>query len=184
MYTRRIFHGYVALGLLAWMMLSSPASATTLRDRSIEDIRDHADVVIRGRVIALSSRWIQQRIVTDIHVRVDDVWIGDVAETITVRIPGGTVGTTRMLVADTGEYRVGDDVVLFLQEATDGLYMPRALALSLYHCRDGLAVRDHAASIGDRTYQNPILQSAYSVWRENNDALGIEQLRARVLGAE
>ena len=111
------------LRLLAAMVcfVAVNAGATTLLPLSDRQLVDHADAIVSGTVAdAYSHRLAGGAIVTDIHLRVDEVLKGDVAanEVITIREAGGLVGTTFTLIPSSAHYAAGENVVVFLRHAT------------------------------------------------------------------
>ncbi len=60
------------------------------------------------------------RIWTEFRVRVLDTWVGRSAKTMTVRVPGGTVGNLSQDVRGSAELQVGRRYVLFLWKDKGG----------------------------------------------------------------
>jgi len=65
-------------------------------------------------------------IYTDVVLSITNVLKGNSINRATVRIPGGTVGEGKqkrsILVEDIPEFKIGDQVVVFLGKGTDGLF--------------------------------------------------------------
>ena len=113
-----------------------------LVDSSLEDMRDNADAVVRGRVLRSKTRYVQSGgtvapvTLTQVQVR---AWLkapsGDPGQapppTVTIQAPGGN-GRDRRTVSVIGaaHYAPGEDVVVFLDRVKNAGVVPRAVGSS------------------------------------------------------
>ncbi|NOZ01705.1 MAG: hypothetical protein GXP54_07430 [Deltaproteobacteria bacterium] len=111
--------------LLAVVVVSvgSAAGGSIVRRMGLDEMTRAADLIVRGKVEAASSRYDdppdEHRIVTDVTVRVQDCLAGDPGRTgfLTVTVLGGVVEGRGQWVPGAPRMSVGDDVVLFLRPA-------------------------------------------------------------------
>ncbi|MGQ0504712.1 MAG: hypothetical protein ACT4TC_05275, partial [Myxococcaceae bacterium] len=89
-------------------------------------------IVVRGRVGQQQSSWDegQHRIETFTEIQVTDFLKGGGPKTFLVRQPGGVVDGVGQKVAGAAKFQSGEDVILFLQPASDdrALFMPLGLS--------------------------------------------------------
>jgi hypothetical protein len=107
--------------LLALCAVGSAAYATTLLALDLNALTTQADVVVRGRVVRVAARWTKDhaRIVTDTELAVTETWKGAPTRHLTVMQPGGEVGDLGQLVEGVAKFKVGEEVVLFLEARGD-----------------------------------------------------------------
>ena len=103
---------------LCALVCALPVEATTVVAMSPEDLAVTADAVIIGRVEAITPRWVDRILVTDVTVRVREWVKGDGGDTLVVTLPGG-VDTNReypiaMDYPGAPRAQQGEDVFLFL----------------------------------------------------------------------
>jgi hypothetical protein len=79
--------------------LASPANATTAARLSTEALARAADVIVVGRVVDQSTRWVDRNLVTLVTVAVSEVLKGDAGGRLTVALPGGVDASRRIPVA-------------------------------------------------------------------------------------
>lgn len=85
------------------------------------DLSRQSDSIISGKVTGVSSQWDTEaaNIVTTVTVDVGGQLKGEEEpKTLTVVLPGGTVDGVTQIVSDTPTFRVGEEVVLFLNEVS------------------------------------------------------------------
>ncbi len=113
-----------ALLLAALLAYAAAPRATVLYARPVEALARDADaVVVATPAAARHAFWQGRRIFTDVTVSVDVVITGRVAapSTVTVRLPGGTVGEVGQSLAGAPSLEAGAPVVLFLSAPHDGV---------------------------------------------------------------
>ncbi|MCC6349155.1 MAG: hypothetical protein IT347_06140 [Candidatus Eisenbacteria bacterium] len=108
-----------ALGLL----LAAPALAYMF-EAPLEEIVASSDLVVKGRVTGLQSRFLDSStrfIVTDVTLSVDEVWAGTMGagRTVTFTINGGEVGEIGMRQEHQPVFSQGEEALVFLRAGTD-----------------------------------------------------------------
>ncbi len=94
----------------------------------MDQLVEYSESVLRGRVVSLDAHWLagpNSIIVTDVGFEVDEVWEGSKqqpGQQISIRVTGGIVGTIGMYQEHEPEFQLADDVILFLNTRTDGLW--------------------------------------------------------------
>jgi hypothetical protein len=113
---RRVLGGMMALAIAA--TLAAPASATTLRRMSLDELVAGNQAIVVGQVSDVRSYWNKDRsfILTDVRIAVNDVLKGNVADEVTVTVMGGRVGEVTTLILGGAELLPGKSYVLFLNE--------------------------------------------------------------------
>lgn len=115
------------LGLLALSLsLASVATATTLIAMDVPALTRGSDLVVRGVVTQVSSRWTDdgKRIMTDTELAIDEVLKGTQAsKRVVVMQPGGVVGDVGQLVHGVATFAVGQEVVVFLERRGDRTFV-------------------------------------------------------------
>lgn len=107
----------LAIGLSLGRAQSVPGATDELARR--------ADVVIVGHVAALVPQWDEShtRIRTQVTINVSQSVKGTAAgSTLTLIVPGGEVDGVGELYSDTPVFRQDEDVVVFAQRSSQGLY--------------------------------------------------------------
>lgn len=99
------------------MLSVAAASATTLVQQDVAALTKASALIVRGTVTAVETRWTKDgaRIMTDATVAVAETWKGAPRPTVVVMQPGGVVGEVGQQVHGTARFRVGEEVVLFLE---------------------------------------------------------------------
>jgi len=107
---------------LALALAPAPAGATSVLSTTLAEMAKVSDAVVLGRVTKKAVRWSTagDAIYTYVSVRVDSRFKGEVADDITVVVPGGTVGETTRVVHGAPRFTVGEKVVLYLEARTKG----------------------------------------------------------------
>lgn len=112
-----------ALGLAALAAAPSAARATTLFERSLDELAREADLVVVATPTAgRRSFWREGRIYTDVPVAVALVVVGrGPVAGLVVRLPGGVVGEVAQALPGGPTLDEGAPAVLFLSRARDGV---------------------------------------------------------------
>lgn len=114
---RRVLCGAMAVAIAA--SLAVPASATTLRRMSVDELVASNKTVVVGQVTDARSYWNQDKtfILTDVRLTVNEVVKGKLQDQeITVTIMGGRVGEITTLILGGPELIPGKSYLLFLNE--------------------------------------------------------------------
>ena len=129
----------VALFGAAFLVLALDASAQDRRTPSGEQFANpyawpsldslvaRSDTIVAGEVLDMRSAWTADRreIFTAVTLRPDRRFKGGERSLIRFRIPGGTVGDTRLTVTHSPEFAVGEQALVFL--AGDSGRLPRVV---------------------------------------------------------
>lgn len=98
-------------------------SATSVIIPSDDEMIIGARAIVRGQVIAINSGLDQQHqgIFTYVTLRVQEVFKGKLSQgDIIIKEPGGVAGNKGSLIFGAAEFKVGEDVLLFLDTWPDG----------------------------------------------------------------
>ncbi|HJX29308.1 MAG TPA: hypothetical protein VJ885_15470 [Thermoanaerobaculia bacterium] len=128
--------------------IAAPASATTLRRASLDELVAGNGTIVVGEVLGARSYWNAAKnfILTDVRLEVSDVLKGEPkGREITITIMGGRVGDKTTLIIGGPELIPGNSYVLFLNEenlpGVRGVTTVRDLAQGAFDLkigRDGL----------------------------------------------
>jgi hypothetical protein len=118
------------LSILFVLVLAPALGATVLVPAEFREIVQGSQVIVHGRVVDLRSDWTGDRfrVETIVTLEAGAYFKGGPGERVTFRVPGGTIGRYRSLMVGAPEFRVGDEVVLFLK--ADGPSVPDVFGLS------------------------------------------------------
>ena len=116
--------------LCAMLLSVASAGATVLVPADLGTLAREARAIVRGRVIAVTSRPTEDRrgIETLVTMQVDARIKGSLGEAVTFRVPGGRVGRYRSLVIGAPDFSPDEQVVVFLDY--QGPSLPYILGLS------------------------------------------------------
>ena len=83
---------------------------------SLGELVERSDTIVAGEVLDMRSAWTADRreIFTTVTLRPDRRFKGRGQSLIRFRIPGGTVGDTRLIVTHTPVFAVGEQALVFL----------------------------------------------------------------------
>jgi hypothetical protein len=102
------------------LAIGGTAKATTLMRMSVAQMSRAAQVIVRARCQENSTGWDAGEIWTFTSFEVQDVWRGSAPSRITVRLLGGRAGNLTSSVSGVPRFRVGEEVVLFLERTPRG----------------------------------------------------------------
>lgn len=147
-----------AVGLLV-LAISSVAGATVMTYMDTAELVDKSDVIVRGEVSSLEMVEDDRGAFRHTSVAVDETYMGDARETVTVEQWGGAVsgsdgaeGEVTRTVPGDATFEKGEEVVLFLRRGDSR------------HDRD------------DVLYLTGLAQSKWSVQREGDGATVMRDL--------
>jgi hypothetical protein len=126
----------VAAGLVAgWSVGATPVGATVLVPMTDENLVATSDVIVVGRVRAITTAALDGgRVVTRITLGVEQALKGAAAGgSLVVTELGGQIGGRAVVVLGSPEYATGERVLAFLRRRADGSLETNALALGKYH---------------------------------------------------
>ena len=110
--------------LIAWcslgLVLGVCSGYAAMHPLSIEDLARKADMMVLGTVIQQTSAWNAQytAIHTDVTLAVERVLIGRQEGEVTLRVPGGRVGSMGMRTSIDAEFQDGQRVIVCLDTHT------------------------------------------------------------------
>jgi len=167
----------VPLVLAAFAAVLTPlrASATTFLETSVEELARGSEVVVRGRVLATTTRWQGGRIVTQVRIGVVSAWKGAPGGHVDVVVPGGRIGDLAQHVAGSPSFRLDEDVVVFAGRYGPDLLGVVGLALGKFHVEAGVATRQLE---GARVELRPM-----AAGERSSGPMAVEELELRVRAA-
>jgi len=113
----RVFKTALFAALCVMVVVPSALYSTTMIEFTNQDLAVDSDIILQGKV---TSMWTEfgangRYIYTYGTVAVDRVVKGYIeGDQYTIKIPGGTIGSSMMIVEGTAEFSVGDELLLFL----------------------------------------------------------------------
>jgi hypothetical protein len=107
---------------------------------TLDDLIQSADTIITGRVVEIREpRWTNEHsdprsIYMDVIIKPERFLLGFEADKIAVRVLGGRIGATSMIVEDQPEFTLGQQVLLFLSHPVNlDLWLPEGLGFADYY---------------------------------------------------
>lgn len=106
------------------------ASATVVLPADLGELTRDARTIARGVVVAVDARWTDDRrtIETIVTLQPETYLKGESRESLTFRVPGGTLGRYQNMVIGAPRFEVGQRVIVFL--GSHGPTVPYLLGLS------------------------------------------------------
>lgn len=168
----------------AFLFLSGPslATATMILPRDLGTMTKASTDIVRGRVVAIESRWNDDRtlIVTDVRLAVTETFKGKAATEVTLELLGGRVEDLALDVVGSPSFALGEDVVVFATAGKGGRLRLPSLAqdkLTVEQGSDGKEwVRSDQQSFGS-------LLPGKSLALDAGGRLGWDQFRSRLVSA-
>lgn len=119
----RRFAIYVLTALVV-VTVAPVTHATQVIYKSPQQLGEESALVVQGRVASVRSFWNPQRtkIYTETIVAVDDTFKGRSASTVSLLQLGGEVDGVRVSVHGALNWRLGEEVLLFLEPYTGGSF--------------------------------------------------------------
>jgi hypothetical protein len=111
------FATILGASFLALVLAATATLATQIEYRSPRELGGESSLVVRGKVGSVRSFWNDTRtkVFTETTVIVDETYKGQRISAINVRQLGGVVGRVRVNVDGAPSWRVGEEVLLFLE---------------------------------------------------------------------
>ena len=101
--------------LLTVILYVSPTRAARSALQSIGDLTQKADCVIHGTVEGLTSRRDGNgKQLTEVDLLIRETWKGTQQNRMIIATAGGTLGDRKVLIPGQAEFRIGEEVVLFV----------------------------------------------------------------------
>jgi hypothetical protein len=140
--------------LCALVLVAVPLSAHTVLPTAFPEVVSQSSLIVRGRVTDVRAVKDPERGVESIAtVAVDHVLKGGSSPFVSVHVPGGLIGRTRVIVPGAPTLREGDQAVFFLKQAADNGWHPIGLSMGIYRvhpdARTGLPVINPPVVVGE-----------------------------------
>ena len=151
-------------GALACLSMTGVMIASTFTKMDIPSLSRGSEAVVHARVVEINSDWNADRsmIFTHVTLQVIRSLRGDPRATVTVRVPGGTVGELTTVMVGGPRFEMNQEVVAFLAPWDDGVPGVMGYAQGLSQVRrepngrtrlrggaaDGLSIRELTGLIG------------------------------------
>jgi hypothetical protein len=111
----------------------APLYATTFVMMSDEDLVHSSVVIVVGRVQSIRTATDSPaRIETEVDLLVETQLKGQVPQSLTIVVPGGTANGIRRVIFGAPQFFVGERVLVFLRQRPDGRLMVNGLAMGKY----------------------------------------------------
>jgi hypothetical protein len=135
----------VSRAMLKVFLALSAAFGTTLIAVDIPELSRTSDVVVRGTVKSISSRWTADhaRIVTDVELEVAEALKGAPEKSLTITQPGGVVGDVGQKVSGLASFQTGEEVLVFLERRGQNRFLVSGMSQGKFRIErssDGRAV--------------------------------------------
>ena len=119
--------------LIAVALAGVSTSATVVVPTEFREVVTDAELIVRGRVTDVRSFVVPgDGIDTVATVAVEAVLKGQADGFVSVRVPGGEVGGTRVVMVGAPTFKNGDRAVLFLKHTPDTNWRPIGLTMGVY----------------------------------------------------
>lgn len=166
----------LALILVTLATLGSPLSAEFAPSWSIEELSAFSTLVVRGRVLSVSSQWdpAVNGLYTYATIAVSETWKGPLSERqIVVKMLGGRIDDLELHVAGQAQLAADDEAVLWLEvRPRDRTLYPAGLWQGVWKISG-----ENAAALAERSEPSGIVRDRSSV-----DALRATVQRSRPTG--
>lgn len=121
-----------ALVLALPLLIVPTLHATVIVPAEFREIVAGSQVIVHGQVTDVRSEWAttwgRRQVESIVTLEVSSYLKGGPGETVTFRVPGGTIGLYRTTMIGAPEFRPGEEVVLFLR--ANGPSIPQVFGLS------------------------------------------------------
>jgi len=128
---RRLF----TLVILLW--LAQDVRATVLLPAEFREVVAGSEIIVYGRVADVRPEWSddRSRIDTVVSLEAGTYLKGGPGDSVTFRVPGGQIGRYKNVMVGAPEFRVGEEVVLFLSAAGPSIAHVFGLNQGVYRVR-------------------------------------------------
>jgi hypothetical protein len=105
--------------LLAILLFTTSAYATTVQRLGLEDLVKRAHTIVVGRVTDSRTYWAPDRklIFTDYTIQVDESMKGQSSRSVAVTTIGGKIGDVELHVSGMPAFQRGENAVVFIEES-------------------------------------------------------------------
>jgi len=128
---RRLF----TLVILLW--LAQDVRATVLLPAEFREVVAGSEIIVYGRVADVRPEWSddRSRIDTVVSLEAGTYLKGGPGDSVTFRVPGGQIGRYKNVMVGAPEFRVGEEVMLFLSAAGPSIAHVFGLNQGVYRVR-------------------------------------------------
>jgi hypothetical protein len=152
-------NSWICRMVLGALCLTTPASASTVLKRAVDELARSASVIARAKVVRTESRWSGDglRILTDVELVVSETLKGGSRNSVLVTQPGGRVGDIAQSVSGLASFSPGEEVLVFLGEAGGGRYLVEGAVQGKYRLGESAAgaLIAHPESAQDVLFLDP-----------------------------
>ncbi|MFL0805499.1 MAG: hypothetical protein K6L81_17430 [Agarilytica sp.] len=152
--------------LLLFLPCSIPTYAASVIPMSFEDMVKQADSVVTARCTAVSSRWKNERIVTDVSLDVMTSIKGEKRSSLLISVLGGVAlhpqlkVPVKMHVPGNTSFAVGEEVLLFSNLSNDGERVVLGFNKGKMRIEYDHALEEYVVPVGKKVMTNEVLGEA------------------------
>ena len=124
----------------AGLSLAPPprAFATTVMAVSMQELVAVSGLVVRGRVVSVESVWVGGHPERSVLLEVSEQFKGNPVEgPVAFWSEGGRVGRWASVVAGAPQFEPGQEVIVLLEQRSDGAWTPAGLSLGVFFVEAG-----------------------------------------------
>jgi len=135
--------GVIAVSLLLVTLAALPLQGHIAVPADFREVVADASLIVRGRVTDVRSIAVPGGGIDSVAtVAIDTVLKGQASGFVYVRVPGGQIGRTRVVMIGAPTFRVGQRSVLFLRRiGTETAFRPVGLTMGVYGVQSEPATR-------------------------------------------
>ena len=166
------------------IMTASAALATSIIERTPEELAQASALVVEGKVAGVRSYWNQDhsRIYTETTVDVDGTYKGAAGSRVRVLQPGGVVGNVRMTAHGALGWTKGEEVLLFLEASNGSAYEVAGFSQGKYTIeRDRTSGQKYVRQASPENTRGAQSAPGADATRATNDRVPMQQFLDRVL---
>jgi hypothetical protein len=117
-------------------------SATVVVPTEFREVVGDAGLIVRGRVTDVRAEVVRDRGIESVGtISVEAVLKGSAERFVSVRVPGGVVGTTRTVMVGAPHLTPDEQAVFFLKRGADNYWRPVGLSMGIYRLQFDRATR-------------------------------------------
>ena len=120
--------------VVALVLAGTSVFATVVVPAEFREVVADAELIVRGQVTDVRSFVVPgDGIDTVATIAVESVLKGQAADSfVSVRVPGGEVGSTKFVMVGAPTFRTGDRAVFFLKRTREAIWRPIGLTMGVY----------------------------------------------------
>jgi hypothetical protein len=115
---------FLVLAVVALALFPPTVRATQILYKSLPQLGEQSEAVVRGNVVGIESYWNEKRtkIFTETVLAITESYKGEVGSSARILQLGGVVDNVRVTVHGALNWDLGEEVVVFLEPAPAGKY--------------------------------------------------------------